>query len=257
MNAILENENLEKNKENQSSRKRKNPDKDLEPQRVQTKRATTINRKTWTHLRTASREIEDMSPKNLDEDELQYMFIARTNRDPTNFREAMESDEKLKWLEAIKEEMKSLKENNVWTIIEKPNVDSKGNKINLIDSRWIFTKKINSDGVEIFKARLVLRGFKDKNEYTLMETYAPVSRLAMVRTVIAVINYLNLEVCQMDVKTAFLNGEIEEDIYITIPQGYECDDQFRKRFVCRVDRSIYGLRKSSKKWFDCFSAEIG
>ena len=102
----LENQNLEKTADNQSetrvSNKRKikksKDENSLEPQRKQPKRATTINRKTWTHLRLAKiRELEDISSEVQDDEEQMHLFIARTNNDPANFREAIESQEKDNW----------------------------------------------------------------------------------------------------------------------------------------------------------------
>lgn len=230
----------------------------VEPIRKQPKGATTIIRKTWHHLRQAyvPRELEDISTKSLHEDEPQHVFIAKVNNDPTNFKEAMESDEKFKWMKAIEEEFKSMEENNVWTEVVKPETDSTGKRINVIDSRWLFKRKLDENGGVIHKARLVIRGFKDKNEYSLLETYAPVLILPIVRTVLAIINKLGLTVWQMDVKTAFLNGKLEEEIYMKIPDGYKCKTQCREKPILKITRSMYGLRKSAKSWNECLKAEL-
>lgn len=183
-------------------------------------------------------------------------FIARTNKDPTNFREAMASNEKYGWQRAVYEEFKSMNENKVCEIVGRPKTDKLGNKINLIDSRWLFKRKIGSEGKEIFKARLVIRGFKDKNDYELIDTYAPISKLSIVRLVLAVINESELEVCQIDVKTAVLNSKSEEEIYMTIPEGLDCNEKDRREKVCLLKKSIYGLKISSKRWFQCFTQEV-
>ena len=88
--------------------------------------------------------------------------------------------------------------------------NSDGGKLNLVSSRWIFKRKINKNGQVKYKARLVIRGFQDRNEYELRETYAPVSRLAVIRSALAIINKQDLDVVQLDVKTAFLNGKLED-----------------------------------------------
>jgi len=98
---------------------------------------------------------------------------------------------------------------------------------------------------EKFKARLVIKGFKDNNSYDLKETYAPVSRLTLVRTILAMINYYDLDACQLDVKTAFLNGTTEEDIFMEIPEGVQILDQIRK--IYKINRALYGLRISPKR----------
>jgi Reverse transcriptase (RNA-dependent DNA polymerase). len=107
-----------------------------------------------------------------------------------------------------------------------------GQKTNLINSKWVFKRKTESNGDEKFRVRLVIRGFKDTNIYELRETYAPVSRIALVKTVIAIINKYNLDVIQLDVKTAFLHGVIDEEIYMEIPEGSKHTDERKERKRC-------------------------
>ena len=91
-----------------------------------------------------------------------YATIAAVNNDPTNYREALESKDRDKWLMAINEELQSMTENEVWEIVDRPAKEICGKKTNLIDSRWIFKRKETENGEEKFKARLVISGFKDK-----------------------------------------------------------------------------------------------
>ncbi|CAB0044019.1 unnamed protein product [Trichogramma brassicae] len=181
--------------------------------------------------------------------------LAKTNQDPASYREAIQSEERERWTTAIQEELKSMTDNEVWTIIDKPARNLNGQKLNLIDSKWVFKKKIDEKGIEKFKARLVIRGFKDKNSYELKETYAPVSRLSTIRTALAVINKLNLDAVQLDVKTAFLNGNLEDEIYMEIPDGLEIEGNNRSK-VCKLQRTIYGLKTSPKIWNQRFTAEV-
>lgn len=102
---------------------------------------------------------------------------------------------------------------------------------------------------------MVIRGFKDRKEYELKETYAPVSRLPVIRSCLAIINKYDLDVCQMDVKTAFFNGILEDDIFMEIPDGLNVDDNERKSRVCKLIRSIYGSKISPKRWNKRFSEE--
>ena len=90
-------------------------------------------------------------------------------------------------------------------------------------------RKVDKSGAVKYKARLVVRGCKDKNNYDLLETYAPVSRLNLVRLVLAIANKCDLELCQLDVKTAFLNGTISNEIYMEIPEGMECKDETKEK----------------------------
>ena len=89
-----------------------------------------------------------------------------------------------------------------------------GKTANIIDSKWIFKKKLEADGLIRFKGRLVIKGFKDKNVYYFKETYAPISRLPVIRSLLALIDKYNLFACQLDLKTEFLNGVLEEEIYM-------------------------------------------
>ena len=102
-----------------------------------------------------------------------------------------------------------MRKNKVWRFVDRPCATKNHQKPNVIDSRWVLKRKIEQNGNTKFKARLVIRGFKDKNNYDLQETYAPVSRFALIRSVLVIINKYNLEVCQINVKTAFLNGIID------------------------------------------------
>ena len=97
---------------------------------------------------------------------------------------------------AINEELQSMAENDVWEIVDRPAKEIWGKKTNLIDSRWIFKRKETENGEVKFKARLVIKGFKDKNKYELRETYAPVSRLALIRAILAVMNKFDLDAVQ-------------------------------------------------------------
>ena len=144
----------------------------------------------------------------LEEDETIFAGLAEINQDPPNYREAIESPEKANWKKAIEEELQSMKENDVWKIEDRPTSTQRNRKQNIIDSNWVFKRKMDKNGLKKFMARLVIRGFKDKNVYELRETYAPVSRV--IRTSLAIINKYDLDAVQLDVKTAFLNGTFTE-----------------------------------------------
>lgn len=182
------------------------------------------------------------------EDEMYYALLAKINQNPTSYKQAMQTDDVVSWKEAIDSELKSMIKNDVWEIVQKPKTTRDGKRANIIDSRWVFKRKIEKNGSIKFKARLVIRGFKDKNIYELKETYAPVSRLPLVRSVISIINKHDLTVCQLDVKTAFLNGSIDEQIYMEIPDGVQISEKDRKNKVCKIKRALYGLKISPKRW---------
>lgn len=192
-------------------------------------------------------EEEFEATENDNVDKLLHTSFAKLNEDPVTIDDAMMSEDKENWDIAIKDELNSMNKNKVWELVDRPQNDKSGKRPNIIDSRWVFKRKTKSNGNIKFKARLVIRGFKDRNIYDLKETYAPVSRLVLVRTVLAVVNYLDLDVCQLDVKTAFLNGTIDEEIFMEIPEGVIITDETREK-VYKLKRALYGLRISPKRW---------
>ena len=119
-----------------------------------------------------------------------------------------------------------------------------------IDNRWVFVVKTNSKNEVIsYKARFVARGFTQRPGIDYEDTYSPVTRPEMIRTMLAVAAQQGWKLEQFDVKTAFLNGRLEEELYMRQPMGF--DDQ--TDWVCRLNCSIYGLKQSSKCWFQCLT----
>ena len=184
---------------------------------------------------------------NLEQDEIRFSLLATINKDPSSYKEALLSPNSADWLKAIDEEKNSITENKVWKLIDRPLDKKEEKKLNIIDSRWVFTRKTGEDGKMKFKARLVIRGFKDLRCYELKETYVPVSRLPLIRAILAIVNKYNLELYQMDVKNAFLNGILDEDIYMEIPDGFEENSEIRKTKICKLQKALYGLKISPKK----------
>ncbi len=110
-----------------------------------------------------------------------------------------------------------MSKNQVWKLVDRPKISLTGKRPNIIDSRWVLKRKSDQHGEKKYRARLEIRGFKDGNLYDLSETYAPISRLPLVTSVIATENSYDLQMCQLDVKTAFLNGLLDEGIYMESP----------------------------------------
>ena len=131
----------------------------------------------------------------------------------------------------------------------------------IVKARWIFKKKLEANGEIRYKSRLVARGFADKNYYDREEIYAPVARLSDVRFILSVSNKFDLQLNQYDVKTAFLNGTLEKTVFMEIPEGlcelgktkYVNDDinerDYKNKFICKLNKSIYGLKVSPKRWY--------
>ena len=154
-----------------------------------------------------------------------------------------------KWLEAMKSEMDSMFENQIWDLIDL------SDGVKLIGSKWIFKLKTDKDeNVSVYKARLVAKGFRQIHGIDYDETFSPVVMVRSIRIILGIAAYYDYEIWQMDVKTAFLNGFLEEDVYMTQPEGFEDPNDDGK--VCKLKKSIYGLKQASRSWNFRFDEKI-
>ncbi|KAK1648194.1 hypothetical protein QYE76_065999 [Lolium multiflorum] len=146
---------------------------------------------------------------------LNVMIVDNNDEDPATYEEAMMSPDSNKWQEAMKSEMGSMYDNKVWTLVDLP--DSR----KAVENKWIFKRKTDADGnVTVYKARLVAKGFRQIQGVDYDETFSPVAKLKSVRILLAIAAFFDYEIWQMDVKTAFLNGDIEEELYMVQPKGF-------------------------------------
>ena len=179
--------------------------------------------------------------------------VADTSGDPTSLKEALASSDKTKWVNAMEKEMESLHVNEVWDLVELPK-DKK-----TVGSKWVFKTKRSANGtVERHKARLVAQGYSQRYGQDYDETFSPVVRFESLRTVIALAVQNSLKLCQMDVTTAFLNGELKEEVYMKQPEGYAIKG--KENLVCKLKKSIYGLKQSPRCWnsaLDCHLKKMG
>ena len=144
------------------------------------------------------------------------------------------------WREAINDEMDSLISNNTWKLVDLP----PGCKI--IGCKWVLRRKLKPDGtIEKFKARLVAKGFKQKEDIDFFDTFSPVTKITSIRLLIAIVAIYNLIIHQMDVKIAFLNGDLEEEIYIDQLEGFVLSGNEHK--VCKLLKSLYGLKQAPRQ----------
>jgi hypothetical protein len=162
--------------------------------------------------------------------------------DPTSFKEAMKSEHSHEWLNAMKSEMESMSINKVWDLVEIP----KGAKT--VGCKWVYKTKRDSKGnIERFKARLVAKGYTQKEGIDYKETFSPVSSKDSLRIIMALVAHYDLDLHQMDVKTAFLNGDLYEDVYMTQPEGFVVEG--KEHLACHLKKSIYGLKQASRQWY--------
>lgn len=162
-------------------------------------------------------------------------------KEPLSVEEALSSPEKEKWKGAMASEMKSLQENDVWELVHLP----EGQKA--LGSKWVYKVKTGVDGsIERYKARLVAQGYQQKYGTDYDQTFCPVVRLESFRTLVALSVQYGLKIHQVDVTTAFLNGELEEEVYMKQPPGFSAEGQ--ENLVCKLKKSIYGLKQSPRCW---------
>jgi hypothetical protein len=172
------------------------------------------------------------------------------DEEPTYFEEAIQKKE---WADSMIEEYQSIIKKNVWEIVSRPKSKD------VVSSKWLFKIKHVADGsIEKYKARFVAPGFSQKEGIDYEETFAPVARYTSIRTIIDLAAKMKWKLHQMDVKTSFLNGVIEEEVYIEQPQGFEVE--VRKSHVCRLKKALYGLKQAPRTWYgriDSFLTSLG
>ena len=179
-------------------------------------------------------------------DEQVKLFVSSNihENEPSSYAEATHPDNphSSKWIEAINAELNSLKEHDTWTIVPRP---PKGTLV--VSCKWVWRIKTKADGsVERYKARLVARGFTQTHGVDFNETFAPVTRLDTLRLLTAMAVQNNWEFCQIDVKTAYLNGDLEEDVYMEVPQGL---GDIPKDHVLKLQKALYGLKQARRQWY--------
>ena len=167
-------------------------------------------------------------------EEVHSTNLQQENRIPVTVKEALTSPEADMWKRAMDEEIGNLKRSQTWELVTKPP------KTKLITSKWIFCKKKNETGNGVkFKARLVAKGYMQVPGIDFQETFSPVIKLKSIRLLLAIAVEKDLEVHQMDITSAYLNGVLEEDIYMHQPEG--CLEEGKEHLVCHLKRSLYAL----------------
>ncbi|KAL8134084.1 hypothetical protein AgCh_009232 [Apium graveolens] len=146
-------------------------------------------------------------------------------------------------ISAMQEDLNQFERNKVWELVPAPKNRS------IIGTKWVFRNKMDENGIVTrIKARLVAKGYSQEEGIDYDETFAPVARLEAIRIFLAFAAYSNFKVYQMDVKSAFLNGELEEEVYVQQPPGFE-DPEFTD-FVYKLLKALYGLKQAPRAWYD-------
>ncbi|KAE8694358.1 hypothetical protein F3Y22_tig00110783pilonHSYRG00068 [Hibiscus syriacus] len=169
--------------------------------------------------------------------------------EPSTYQEAINNLDALLWIMAMQEEIEALHKNNTWDLVPLP----QGRKP--IDNKWVFKIKRNGDDqVERYHARLVVKGYAQKEGIDFNEIFSHVVRLTTVRVVLTMCATLNLHLEKLEVKTAFLHGNLEEEIYVLQPEGFE--ENKKKNLVYRLNKSLYGLKQVPRCWYKRFDSFI-
>ena len=188
----------------------------------------------------------------------EWAAVAVTNTsttisEPKTYKQAIRSSESESWKKAMSDEYNSLTTHGTWDLVDLP--EGK----NLVGSKWVYKIKRDASGeIDRFKARCVAQGYSQEYGVDFDEVFAPVARYKSIRSLLAIANQFNLEVHQMDVVTAFLNGKLEEEIFMQQPEGF-VDEQHPEK-VCRLNSSLYGLKQSARCWnkmMDAYLKENG
>ncbi|KAM1774746.1 hypothetical protein ACFX12_044082 [Malus domestica] len=149
----------------------------------------------------------------------------------------------------MKEELQALNNNQTWSVVDLP----KGKRA--VESRWIYKTKFHSNGnIERHKARLVARGFTQTYGIDYKETFSLVAKMSTVRVLLFVAVNLDWSLFQMDVKNAFLHGDLEEEVYMKLPPEHPQEHETNK--VCKLHKAIYGLKQSPRAWYSKLSSVL-
>lgn len=168
--------------------------------------------------------------------------------EPATLEEALASEQAEFWQQAANDEMASLLANGTWTVEPVPP------GVKPIPVKWVFKVKRDASGkVERYKARLVAKGFRQREGIDYEEVFAPVSKYVTVRAMLALAAAEDLEMHQLDIKTAFLYGELEEDVWVEQPPGYEVGSG---GMACHLHKSLYGLKQAPRVWHGKLSEEL-
>jgi len=158
--------------------------------------------------------------------------------EPKTYKEACQSDH---WLKAMNVELEALANNDPWCIVDTPP------NVKPIGCKWVYRIKYKVDGsIKRYKARLVAKGYNQIEGLDYFDTFSPVAKLTIVRTLLAIASIRNWHLHQLDVNNVFLHSELQEIVYMTIPEGVTCSSGK----VCKLRKSLYGLKQASRKWHE-------
>jgi len=176
-------------------------------------------------------------------------------RTPTTYKDAMASPERLKWKEALDKEMASINEMEVWDLVPRLSVPS--SQI-VLKCKWVFKIKTDEHGaITVYKARLTPKGFMQREGINVYETFAATGKYKSMRIGLSIAAACDYELDQMDVPVAFQQADLDEEVYMELPDGYR---ELREHLVCKLKKALYGLKQGPRNWWlliSRFLVELG
>ena len=174
------------------------------------------------------------------------LLAVSQSAEPTCYSQAAKSSE---WRAAMDLEFTSLQRTGTWTLVPHET------HMNVVSCKWVYRIERNSDGsINRYKARLVAKGFNQQPGIDFVDTFSPVVKHTTIRLVLALATAYNWPLCQLDVECAFLHGDLREAVFMAQPQGYI--NPTKPTHVCRMIKSIYGLRQAPRAWYEKFSSQL-
>ena len=170
-------------------------------------------------------------------------------QEPKSYNEAVNSPQAENWRKAMQTEYNSLMDNNTWTLVNEPEDQQ------VLPGKWVYKVKYGADGqVDKLKARYVAKGYAQVEGLDFFDTYAPTCKPETFRILLATAAQKDLQLGQMDVKSAYLHSNIEEEIYLEQPQGFVKKANSGQKLVCKLNKSIYGLKQAAKNWYEALTS---
>ena len=170
-------------------------------------------------------------------------------QEPQSYNEAVNSPQAENWRKAMQTEYNSLMDNNTWTLVNEPEDQQ------VLPGKWVYKVKYGADGqVDKLKARYVAKGYAQVEGLDFFDTYAPTCKPETFRILLATAAQKDLQLGQMDVKSAYLHSNIEEEIYLEQPQGFVKKANSGQKLVCKLNKSIYGLKQAAKNWYEALTS---
>jgi hypothetical protein len=179
-----------------------------------------------------------------------FSLSVTSHYEPKFFHQAIKFSQ---WREAMQAEIDALQQNNTWILTSLPPGK------HAIGCKWVYKVKHKADGsVERYKARLVAKGYTQSKGLDYHETFSPVAKLTTIRCLLAIVAAKNWSLNQLDVNNAFLHGDLDEEVYMTMPPGFDAKGESTEKEsrVCKLVKSLYGLKQASRQWFSKFSTTL-